>query len=401
MVNHKKINVFPNDVATHEWLDTLKPGTRNTYSVYWADFLEFVGKNGDQILADRKQDKNHEWERRVLQFKQWLLEKGMGQYSATCAVMVARGFFSFHYMKLEYRRGESRRLGERARKSEDYRFTKAELVKMSEVGDLTERYVLLTGKSFGLRAGDFLSIRRGDVEPYLNREPPICIGPLNTMKENVKAFPFIDPDALPMIKLMIEKMNREGRTNPTDRILTYGQELELSRIIRRLATKAGINFGNRRVRFHCLRKFLCDHLASHMSESKWKMIVGKAVGEKAYISADELRKDYTRAMPEITIIGMTAEANIELMVQKRIMLDKAKDLGLSQEIQDKIMAAITPFDLEEYRKYLKKERDSRTDCTDGKHCQRIVAESELEGFLVNGWHVAATLGSGKIVIDEK
>jgi hypothetical protein len=39
-------------------------------------------------------------------------------------------------------------------------------------------------------------------------------------------------------------------------------------------------------------------------------------------------------------------------------------------------------------------------CIDGEHCQRIVAESELEVLLTQGWHVAAVLPSGKIVIDN-
>ena len=56
-----------------------------------------------------------------------------------------------------------------------------------------------------------------------------------------------------------------------------------------------------RIRFHCMRKYLCDRLSSLMSESKWKQIIGKKIGESASISPNSLREDYNRAMPTIAI----------------------------------------------------------------------------------------------------
>ena len=35
----------------------------------------------------------------------------------------------------------------------------------------------------------------------------------------------------------------------------------------------------------------------------------------------------------------------------------------------------------------------------GVDCQKIVGEQELEAYLNDGWHVAAVLPSGKIVIE--
>lgn len=40
------------------------------------------------------------------------------------------------------------------------------------------------------------------------------------------------------------------------------------------------------------------------------------------------------------------------------------------------------------------------DCTDGKHCQRLVTEAELETLLRQGWHVVVCLPSGKIVVSN-
>lgn len=109
---------------------------------------------------------------------------------------------------MEFRRTESVRLTEARRKYEDYRFSRDDLKKMVDVADLEEKYVVVAGKSFGLRAGDFLKMTCGDLEPYTDRPVPISTGEYAIQKESVPAYPFIDSDAKPVIKLMLEKMDR-------------------------------------------------------------------------------------------------------------------------------------------------------------------------------------------------
>jgi len=196
------------DKATEEWLESLKRTTRNTYRYQWKNFLEFTGMTGDEILKSRRLDKEYHWEKKVLEFRDWLLNvKGLSEHTAKTGTGVVRGFFDYHRQALAFRRSESTRLDEARTKYEDYRFSLEDAKKMFDVGDLQERYVLCAGKSFGLRAGDFLKITRGDLEPYIDREIPIAIGKYETEKESAPAYPFIDTDAKPVIKLMIERMD--------------------------------------------------------------------------------------------------------------------------------------------------------------------------------------------------
>lgn len=317
------------DKATHEWLDSFKKSTGATFKTGWKYFLEYTGMTGDQILESRRADENFEWENQVLKFKQWLIdEKKLADKTAKTAVGTVRSFFAYHRVGLQFRPSEKRRLHEAKRKYEDYKFNKEELAKMASVADLTEKYVLVVGKSFGLRAGDFLRLTRGDLEAYIDREPPISIGEYSTQKKSVKAYPFIDTDAKPVIKLILQNMDREGRTKPSDRILEYTDTIQLSRILRRLAERAGINVGNKRVRFHCLRKFLCDRLSAVMSESKWKQIVGKAIDEKAYVSPELLREGYERAMVETCFKEPISTEEVELRVAKRLLEGQLRAMGL-------------------------------------------------------------------------
>jgi hypothetical protein len=263
---------------------------------------------------------------------------------------------------------------------------------MDEVADLQERYVLRTSKSFSLRAGDFLRVARGDVEPYIQNEAPVSIGSYETQKEGVVAYPFIDSDAQPVIRLMLEKMTREGRTKQTDRILEFSKELQLSRVLRRLVLKSGINVGNKHVRFHCLRKFLCDHLSSHMSDSKWKQVVGKKISEGAYVSPDTLRTDYDRAMVE-TCFAQKPD------LQKR---QEASERIIGKILNSEPLNDDDRRDIKLYNIQLRGRRTKRpkNDCPDGEHCQKIVTEENLAGFLSEGWQVKAVLPSGNIVIDN-
>jgi integrase len=390
---------FPNDKATREWLSSQKKSTKATYKTCWKYFLQFTGMTGDQILESKRNDQNYTWEKRVLEFKRWIIEeKGKSEKTGTTSAAAVRAFFSFHRKALEFRPIESRHLEEAKPKYEDYRFSRDDLKKMASVGDLIEQYVVVVGKSFGMRAGDFLKLTRGDLEAYIDRPTPIFIGEYDTQKEGVKAFPFIDRDAKPIVKLMLEKMDREGRKNPDDRMLDYSSTIELTRVLRRVAEQAGIKHGNKRIRFHCLRKFLSDHLSSFMSESKWKQVVGKAISEGAYISPDTLRKDYTRAMIETCF---TAERP-SVEAQKQLAYNVLKTLGLNPEklLREKAKDWKRPMTTEEEAKFLTEKMAEIIGKRKTEPVQKVVSEDELPNHLSHGWRVAAVLNNGKVVVER-
>jgi len=388
------------DKATETWLNAQKKSTMPVYKTYWGYFVEFMGLTGDKIIESRKTDKDYNWEKQVMDFKQWMINnKGQSDNSAKTASATVRGFFSFHRLPLQFRRSESARLSEAKRKYEDYKFSREDLQKMVEVADLTEKYVIVVGKSFGLRAGDFLRLVRGDLEPYVEREPPISIGEKETEKKGVMAYSFIDSDAKPIIKLMLDYMNIKGRINPTDKMLSFGDEIQLTRVLRRVAVKAGIKFGNKRIRFHCLRKFLIDRLSSHMSESKWKQIVGKTISEGAYVSSESLRDDYARAMSEtcfrtdLDYMRKRQEASEEIM--SKIMSgealtddDKAKIARYNLKWSKKAMKP------EDFRGEIKTETNGG-DC--GENFQQIT-ETQLLQYLKAGWSIVKELQSGEVIV---
>jgi len=395
--------VMENDKATAEWLDSQKKETMYAYRYSWQFFLKFAELAGDQILASRKADKEYMWERKTLQFKTWLIQRGLSEHTAVSATTAVRSFFSFFRLDLKFKRTEKARLTEATRKTEDYLFNREDLRKMYDVGDLEERYVLTAGKSFGLRAGDFLRLTRGDLEPYLNRETPISIGPYATRKERIRSYPMIDSDALPTIKVIIEKMNRNKRINASDRLLTFSDEMQLSRVLKRLVQKAGIETGSKTVRFHNLRKFLIDRISSVMSESKWKQVIGKKISEAAYVSSENLREGYAKAMAETCFTKVVDEGDVQSIVKKQVLIELAKNMGISEDqITTMFMKKKTASNQIKGLQSLiaQKRRQTQTRHNGGQvDCDfEEICETQLLGYLKAGWSIVEKLTSGQVIV---
>jgi hypothetical protein len=214
----------------------------------------------------------------MLNYRKHILSKGKSENYAVGSIMTIRGFYAYYRMPLMFRKQESRKLGEKNRTTTDYLFDKEDLAKMALAGNLKERYVLLVGKSVGLRASDFLRFTYGNFRCLkLDNEAPLALGETKTKKESVKAYPFLDSDAIPIVKQMLES-NKDAKDS--DRILNDTED-NLSVILQTLCKKAGMEIDDhgtihgKRVRFHCMRKFLIDRLSATSSESQWKQIVQK------------------------------------------------------------------------------------------------------------------------------
>ena len=306
-----------NDKIIDDFLNSqTKLGTFKTYKTQMKLYLEYTGKTGQQIIDEKRNDKNFQVEKNILGFRKWLLQKGKSENYATSTVGAVRGFYSYYRIPLMFRKQESRKLTEKNRKTTDYLFDREDLAQMALAGNLKERYVLLVGKSVGLRASDFLKLTYGQLRSVkLEDEAPVTLGELATQKERIKAYPFLDSDAIPIAKAILEA-NKDKADN--QRILTDTGD-NLSVILQTLAKKAGMEIENgavhgKRIRFHCLRKFLIDRLSAYASESQWKQIVGKAIGEGAYVSQEQLKGIFSRSMRDLLINGngMKAKKLIEL-----------------------------------------------------------------------------------------
>ena len=293
------------DPEISDFLSYQKKSTQHTYTSYFRRLKEFYDVTGKEMLSDPKL-----WKKKIFGFKRWLQNQGYSEYYIQSATGAVRGFFAHNGLELKFNRSDRKKLRERSRKTEDYLLDRQDISKMAMVGNLRERYVLLVGKSLGFRASDFVNLTYGKFRGLkLDNDAPICIGRTVTQKEHVPAYPFLDSDSVPIIKAILEA-NKDRpdnefilMTKSKKKHNTYQkmQDAELSHILQSLAKRCKLEHGDKRVRFHCMRKYLIDRLSSVMSESKWKAIAGKKVSESAYVGTNSLREDYLRAMPSIAI----------------------------------------------------------------------------------------------------
>ena len=342
------------DTTLSDFLNAQKKGTKATYSAYFRRLREFTSESGSEILKNHKQ-----WEKRIFAFQNWLIERDYAETYAQSATGCLRGFFAFYRKPLELTKTEREKLRKRNRKTEDYLFDREDIAKLSMCGNLRERYVLLVGKSLGLRAGDFVKLTYGKFRgSKLDSEAPIFLGETATEKEGIKAYPFLDFDAIPIVKAILEA-NKDKPDNEyilmTKSKKKHNQyqrmrDEELSVILQSLARKANLEHGSKRIRFHCLRKYLIDRLSEVMSESKWKQVVGKKISESAYVSSNSLREDYLRAMPSIMVSngnGQAVKAKVseleerakkaeEENAQLKAQLARSEDTRLSAESAEAI-----------------------------------------------------------------
>ncbi len=116
----------------------------------------------------------------------------------------------------------------------------------------------------------------------------------------------------------------------SDRVLEFVDEQCLTLALKRMFNNAHLVSGGKVVRFHNLRKYLIDRLSAVCSESQWKQIVGKKISEGAYISTDQLREIYARAMPSIVING--AKNHVKTEALEEAIAEQQKQLASKDEI---------------------------------------------------------------------
>jgi hypothetical protein len=319
------------DETVKAFLDAQSEKTRKTYTSNMKKVLAYAKQSGKEILDD-----SEAWSRKIFAFQQSLIREGYALTSVQGVCGMLRGFFSFYKKPLDLSKTDKIKLGKKARNSEDYLFSTQDVKKLAENGSLKERYVLLAGVSFGLRAEDFASqLTYGKYRLALEKaqteeiSAPIPLGQVNTGKEKVLAFPMISSDALPIIQAILD-----AHKDAKDSELVFPEKAsQTTAILQNLAFKSGLDAHGQRIRFHSLRKYLFDRLSSVASADQAKMIIGKKVDESSspYLSTEKLREIYERAQPSIVISNGNGQVKKDLAETKSTVEQLIKMLAEKDE----------------------------------------------------------------------
>lgn len=262
------------------WLANYQDQSLIQYERAWKYWEKYLGnKDEDWILANKDSE---DWGAHLVNFHRWVKkqpkQRGRGTLSDNTAKVYANGIRG--YLKhvgiaaglSKVQRTEITNV--ESQPTLDYPFDLRVKEQLMRVANPEEEYIVSAGVSFGLRVGDFRRITRGMLEPLLDKEIPIQMPRIMTVKEGVPAYPFIDKDAYEAINRLLKEMDLQERTKPSDRMLDLTSR-QIGDVLKTLFKKAGINTAEYTVRFHILRKFLTDKLAGICAGDKWKTFVGK------------------------------------------------------------------------------------------------------------------------------
>lgn len=321
------------DKTIAEFLNAQKKNTKHVYACYLRRLAEFTTESGSEMLRNHKV-----WERKIFAYQEFLRQRKYSPNYIESNLGAIRGFFSFYRKPLVLTSQERKKIRQRTRTTEDYEFSSETLAKMYLCGHTAKsRYVVAVAKSIGLRSEDFVSITYGQLRRLdLNAEIPLFLGSVETSKEGVKAYCFLDSDAVIAVK---ELLAVSADKPDSERVWSYHPKY-LSPLLRRLARKAHIEAHGQQIRFHCFRKFLFDNLNTVMSLEKAKQIIGKATSESAYLSPNTLRESFALVMPKITFNGSNGVKTkvVELESENRALKARIQELESAQNKNDNTLS---------------------------------------------------------------
>jgi len=296
--------------------------------------------NDQRLLEEREQDvvnRSYAFEHKITEFHTWLKtsDPNLSDNSRKSYLIAIRSFFACHRLDVKLTRQQKVKVGKKAKpKRKYYEFTLEDIKRMASVSKPKERFILLVGKELGLRAVDFTNLKQGTFIAHLNEDVPVSLGEVYTIKESVNAMPFLGYDGQQACKQWLTVLKSKGEYDPEKPILKVGEK-ELTEILKRLVKRAGINTAGQNIRFHQLRVFLITRLSKLLETNRWKMVVGKSVPESSYVKPFQLKEDYRKVLPLITVntIHSMPETEEVRKLKERIATLETQGLKIFNELE--------------------------------------------------------------------
>lgn len=300
-----------------------------------------------------------------------------------------------------------------------------------------EKTMFLMMLQAGLRIGDLLNYvnyRWEEIKPQLEAgKDPIKI---NMYK---KYWTYITTDAIHELKKYIQERGEPKPGEPTF-VSASGKPLypqHVARVFRRSAKKADLldfepderkrrgkhDYGHRYpIRLHMFRKLFKSEasVAGRGIDQRYvEFFMGHAGGLAKvggiYDKSPELHEpifeaEYRKIAPYVNIYTGVSAVPIKEPTDEEVLNALKNASSEQREAMWATMRAFLPVKRlrkldPEVAKLLGEIIEQQTasnsgNCANGHNCQRIVSEEELPTLLVQGWHVAAVLPSGKVVVSS-
>jgi site-specific recombinase XerC len=426
------------------WLDKVKmekTGSKQTqeeYAYRLQKFCDWANKTPDQLVAERKQqlkpsssdEDETKTEDLVTQFFNFLsgeskdpTDRAKKRTSAKSYYGAIRSFFRYNSTA----KSPIALTGQTPKSPAGRRIlpiTLDEFKRIDAVVGVRDRALLRFMKDSGCSTEDVVVFNYGDIRTQFEKGEQFIHLKAVRQKTQNNYDTFIGPNAVEALKIYFDlrKQHGESFTDATPIFLTEASKkdefgnprprvrldkVSVRTIFARVKRQLVITVSPHRVR----KLFSTQMASAHVHPAVIKYWEGHSMGsgdiEASYViqRLDEQLKEYKNAYHCIDIQPRVDER--EILIQN--LMNSATAMGLSPEKLEEIRKVakrekrMTPEDVAQMiRKELKtKTATDGGDCSDDKHCQKIVSEDELPQLLANGWMFVATLPSGKCVVNNE
>jgi integrase len=303
-------------------LATKGEATKKKYQEYFKHFLDFVGKNPDELVVQRQEDLLNPDRRIQRKIESQLLafmgkKKSEGYATATQQLYFAsiRSFFEIHYFPLIMRRGDYPKGDSNGVK----RATNEAILKVLSNrtrNSVTINPLILFMKDTGLRVSDVRLLKYGDIANQIERGNKIIQINLITQKTKLLAKTFMGEESIKALKEYFEARRKGSRNvapetiatnSPLFKLWASGEVKQIQRhSLSSLIREAFANVNEERMTAHSLRKKLQTDLEKAGINSNW---IDQILGHQLINSRDayslptdeELIEAYSKAYQFIKV----------------------------------------------------------------------------------------------------
>jgi len=269
----------------NEFLESIP--TKNTRKSYLRGlelFEEFSNRTVSKTIKMRRENLagndlkvRRQLEREVERFFVWLQEeKKLSQNTAYSACVAIKSLLSFYDMPLKLRRGVVNRAPTMPK---DWIPSIDQLRLLYQIGDLREKNIISMAKDVPLRIGDYLSIKKKDVQPLLTSEkleqPTFTI---QTRKTKTPMTCFLSQETLNLLKLYVPTLRKNNPYLFQGRGMARANEDSINLALKNLVKKANLDTHGLNVRFHMFRKlFISVGATMGLNTDILKALTGKTI----------------------------------------------------------------------------------------------------------------------------
>jgi len=243
-----------------EWSSTYrKLSKQRLCSRELKEYLAYHKLTPEQAIEEGKINEERTVQKRILAFYKYLQEEvGKSEISAFDYTKAIRSFYKFNDITLNFRRNE---LETPKPKGKDYPLQLSHIQGMLHAApNLRARALIITLESTGLRVGDIVELKRGDIEPFLDESKAPVGFELVTEKKRVPAHPFLHKTAIKILKEYLASRTDNFEWLFPAETGQHVSEAEVDRMVKRVWRNAGFKNGSFRIRTHIIRKFTVGRL---------------------------------------------------------------------------------------------------------------------------------------------